>query len=149
MSDSTAASWIDIIDSAVSKNDAKQQSGSTNAWSNELDWSVQTFYPDASVPPPPGSDLIGQNAITILENHMLADAVQQILNHDYESAERDLSLVLELNRESSDAKFLCNAAEKRKNVISFCHKVQAIPRSVCDVFAAGTSHIQILTRVMF
>lgn len=148
MSDSTAASWKDLIDSAVSKNDAKK-SGSTSAWSNELDWSVQTFHPDASVPPPPGSDLIGQNAITILENDMLSDAVQQILNHDHESAEKDLNLVLELNRESTDAKFLCNAVDKRKQVISFCHKVQAIPRSVCQVFAAGTSHIQHLTGMMF
>ncbi len=148
MSDSTA-SWKNLIDSAVSRNDGKQQSESTGVWCNELDWSVQTFYPEAAVPPPPGSDLIGRNAIEILETDMLSDAVQQILNHDYESAERDLNLVLELNNDSTDAKFLCSAAEKRKQVIALCNKVQAIPKSVCEFFAAGTSHVQHLTRMMF
>lgn len=128
-------SWKDLIDTAVSQN-AESQYVQPIACNLEFVSAVDALQPEATIEPPaPCSGIIGENAVAILENDMLGDAVQQILNSDYSSAERELDLVLQLNHESRDAKFLSNALAKRLRVLSFCANVQSTATSIRSFFA--------------
>ncbi len=128
-------SWKDLIDAAVSRN-AEPQYVQPIACNLEF-LSPLDETQSALEPPAPCSGIGQDNAVLILENDMLGDAVQQILNGDYSSAERELDLVLQLNRESRDAKFLSNALAKRIRVLSFCAQVQSTATSIRTFFARG------------
>lgn len=122
---SSVPSWKDLIESAVLQN----QSSEVDRLSVPLEHLEE--------PPAPGSGCAGQNVRALLEDDLLADAVQHILNTDYCSADRDLDLVLQLNHESNDAKFLINTVAKRKRILSFCTKVQSIANSIRSSIARG------------
>ncbi len=121
-------SWKDLIDSAV----------------------LQTPEEASNVPRQlveplaPGSDCAGQNVKELLENDLLADAVQQILANDLDAAAKDLNIVLSLNENCNDAKLLSKAVGQRRRAIKLGKFLQQVPRAIMSLLRTVSNVVRTL-----